>query len=423
LIFTAMAGLFGLGLLARERGATRLRLARWYASAALLGVSLTAPYWATVFAMRGLVGDFNLVAAGPDQHVVALSQLFSLQWGFGDPSATGPDDAMSVSLGLVHCLAAGAGLVASRRDATVRSAFAVYLLGCLMMLPLSQPVWRSLPTGLRLIQFPWRLLSVTAIFQLVCILGIRPWSTRVPLAWTLTALALAAAVIGADQFQVNPETPRVEHGLATLDAQTQNLVQLEHRGFLTYANRNEFLPRTARFPMPAGPRAQGPLVVVDHGSAEPLPGSNEHHIQYRLLATAAGAAVIQQYFFPGWWVSLNGQPLESSTLARGLTPDGRMSVALPGAGAYTLEATYAGPPGWALRWTLAALGSLVAVGAMRWSARAPSPAGSPAEGGRPKPRRERQGAPSPSHARRKRPARSSAQRPPRNRASPDRAAS
>lgn len=412
LIFTTLAGLFGLGLLADARGAARQQLARWYASAAVLGLSLSAPYWATVFAMRNLVGDLHVVAAHPDQHVVQLGQLLSLQWGFGDPTDTGPADAMSVSLGAVHGLAACAGLVAGRRDAVVRSAFAVYLLGCLLMLPVSQPLWRSLPAGLQLIQFPWRALSVTAVFQLVCVLGVRPWSARVPFAWVLAALALAAAIVGGDQFQVNPETPPTERGLATLDALTQNLVQLEHRGFLTYANRNEFLPRTARFPMPAGPRDQGPLVVVDPGSAQALPGSTEHHLRYRLVATAPGAAVIQQYFFPGWEVTLDGQPVDAATLTRTLTPDGRISVPLPHAGAYTLEAGYSGPPGWGLRWTLATLGCLLAIGAMRW--RTPGTAPTTVTATTPD---------APTRTRRRRAARARGQVPPRNRARPDRAAS
>jgi hypothetical protein len=104
---------------------------------------------------------------------VELFQLFSPAWGTG-VSVPGPDDQVSFQLGIVPVVLGLFSLVVLLRrrraepageKATVRlAAFFVALtaVAVWLMLAASTPVWKALPLA-RLVQFPWRLLTVTAV--------------------------------------------------------------------------------------------------------------------------------------------------------------------------------------------------------------------------------------------------------------------
>ena len=96
---------------------------------------------------------------------VEFFQLFSPEWGFGI-SVPGPDDQVSFQLGavpVVLSLLATTSLLGRRRSLPhLRFFAALTALAVLLMLSLSAPLWQLLPL-VRLVQFPWRLLSVTTI--------------------------------------------------------------------------------------------------------------------------------------------------------------------------------------------------------------------------------------------------------------------
>jgi len=96
---------------------------------------------------------------------VEFFQLFSPEWGFG-LSVPGPDDQVSFQLGavpVVLSLLATASWLRRRRSLPhLRFFAALTALAVLLMLSLSAPLWQLLPL-VRLVQFPWRLLSVTTI--------------------------------------------------------------------------------------------------------------------------------------------------------------------------------------------------------------------------------------------------------------------
>ena len=103
---------------------------------------------------------------------VEFFQLFSPRWGFGT-SVPGPDDGMSFQLGVVPVVLSLFAMVRllshEARAHWTRSArrlvaffAALTLIAVTLMLSVSAPVWQTLPL-VRLVQFPWRLLSLTVV--------------------------------------------------------------------------------------------------------------------------------------------------------------------------------------------------------------------------------------------------------------------
>jgi len=104
---------------------------------------------------------------------VEFFQLFSPTWGTG-VSVPGPDDQVSFQLGIVPVVLGLFSLVvvlrrhrsepASDKASARLPAFFVALtaVAVWLMLAASAPVWKTMPLA-RLVQFPWRLLAVTAV--------------------------------------------------------------------------------------------------------------------------------------------------------------------------------------------------------------------------------------------------------------------
>jgi len=103
---------------------------------------------------------------------VEFFQLFSPRWGFGT-SVPGPDDGMSFQLGVVpvilslfavvRLLSKGARARWTHSARRLVAFFAALtLIAVALMLSVSAPVWQTLPL-VRLVQFPWRLLSLTVV--------------------------------------------------------------------------------------------------------------------------------------------------------------------------------------------------------------------------------------------------------------------
>jgi hypothetical protein len=97
-------------------------------------------------------------------HFVQIGQYFSPFWGFGysnDPA--GANDGMSFQLGVLLVLLAITALFNLRYWRAGRAVQAYLLVTgtalLLVMTPLAQPLWETLP-ALTVIQFPWRLLAL-----------------------------------------------------------------------------------------------------------------------------------------------------------------------------------------------------------------------------------------------------------------------
>jgi len=275
-----------------------------------------------------------------------------------------PEDHMSFQLGLVHFFLAVLGALLGWRNKTLRVAFSCYLLLLIMMTPLSKYLW-TLPI-LRSAQFPWRILSVIAILQVLCCTGLRviyPERTVKKFLVMLVVLSLAA-IWYKQQFTVNTYKDPILAHCSYQTLRKERKAELTH--FWRYVQMNEFLPRTATDQPGKGPRDGAPLLVLlSPGKTEALPRNNKFRIAYRVSTEGSATILINQLYLPGWKVLVDGKEVPRRTLERGLLADGRIQVRLSG-GSRIVRAYYGGPPGWWLRDLIMALGVLAFLVRFLW---------------------------------------------------------
>lgn len=314
----------------------------------LLGLALAAIYLLPVAAETRYIkldqwtsGSYNYL-----QHFVYFAQFLSPEWGYGYAGAGLADD-FSYQLGVVvFSLAIFSGLYSlSHRyphRATVFFFLITSLLVVLLMSPLAEPVWQLIPIA-TLVQFPWRLLGMTAftmsvvagavaarergeeqadmlsqsagrpiirtstplpgspllLLGLVVILGSFPYTlpeyTEIP-AWAETPLA----VVNWDRASIVDRVGMV--------AATQEQPQTSPLEPLYLANR----------PLEAGEiiQGQGTVETLHRGGASST------------VRVTAGQRVTFQFYtydYPGWRVSIN----ERLVLHRAGPPYGLITVDVP----------------------------------------------------------------------------------------------
>lgn len=320
----------------------RVRCSIWVVSAFAWAALLGSSYWWPVLSLRGLVG-LERATEGvflASRNVVYPWQLFSRTWGFGAAQ-------MSLQLGLPHFLLACAGVWLGRRQRFLWGALACYLLLIVMMLPVSRPVWDSVGL-LRLVQFPWRILSVVATLQAVCCLGWACAGDRKGLGQRslLAGLVLATALFHANQFRAGPEPAGwARQSFRQVDDWADTYLREITHEYQTFGGVHEFLPLRAKCSAisPLGDRALVELQPA--GELRELAGNNPHRLRYQVVCRVPTKVLINQWYFPGWVVRINGCKVSAADLAASATPDGRMSLSFPVASDVRLEAYYGGPPG------------------------------------------------------------------------------
>lgn len=154
------------------RGMAWLRSGLYAAGAGLLGLLLAAIYLLPVLAETRYIkieqwtsGSYNYL-----QHFVYFSQFFEEAWGYGY-AGPGTQDDFSFQLGIVvFALITFALVVSVQQKYTHRYTaiffFATTLVAVMLMSPLAAAVWQVVPIA-SLVQFPWRLLVVTAFTMAV----------------------------------------------------------------------------------------------------------------------------------------------------------------------------------------------------------------------------------------------------------------
>jgi len=376
--FGALVCALGLSLAPRER---RPFLERALAGT-LIGVALSAPYWLTVLTMKRYVNSQAALGGHFDPSMHLLSPL-AFFWSEG--AALSRQLGLSFELGPVHFGLALAGVWCGRRDRFILAAGAMYAALLVLMTPAAVWFWSLYP--FYLMQFPWRLLAVVAIFQLMCMLGL----SRLEWAWPRTGVAVAVALVtitllwqwDALVFRPMPdgilESPQARlmlsasfpEGAAFVPMNVtrpgggdiRNTVANVRRAVplsrISTFDNAEWVPITALAHPPSRPRGES-LVELVTGSASLVPaeGSSKFRLDYVIDAATASAIRINQLYLPGWRVVLDGRAVSEASLRHDVAADGRIAVSM-GPGRHRLLAWYDGPPGW--RWTTALMLALVAV--------------------------------------------------------------
>ncbi|PJB38720.1 MAG: hypothetical protein CO108_18520 [Deltaproteobacteria bacterium CG_4_9_14_3_um_filter_63_12] len=372
MFFLPLLGILALVMLFEARlGRRRFLFA--LVGAALLGLLLSSPFWLTTLTMRPYVNldkafDGYYAAEG---HTVYAAQFLDPTWGFGGSTVDNPSDDMSFQLGLPHLLLALVGLFLGRRSHFLVVCAAFYGGLVILMTPLADPLWALKP--FKYAQFPWRLLALTATFQVLLASGLSAlWaaSPRRKLALMAVVLALVTA-FHHHQFEAQSFDN-------DFDETKENFDSTLSSSFKTMADTNEFTPRTAS-ERPTHPRGNQPIVEASAGGTVTfLEGSTDRHIVAQVVTSAPNRVQIRQLYLPGWRVSLDGETVPTQVLEAGLDAFGLMWLDV-GPGTHRLEAGYDGPPGWRWRNLVIFLGLLVFGGTFFWERRARSKTTSAAE--------------------------------------------
>ncbi|OGV34031.1 MAG: hypothetical protein A2020_01005 [Lentisphaerae bacterium GWF2_45_14] len=311
----------------------------------LMGIILSSPYWLTAMTMKKYV-NYKAVISGyfsPDMHLVSVPELFSRFWGHGGSHI---GEGMSFQLGLPHFLLALAGAVFFWKNKVVRISFILYILLIIGMLPISAILWAKVPF-LNFVQFPWRILAVIAVLQCICATGIAAAVGKIKRRYLSAAVYVGILCVCSlwyvEQFKI-----------VTVAGNAAGKIE-EHRKkrlneFYVYAAGNEFIPLTAQrgvdAPLGTRPRLQ---ISERDGSATPAEGNTAFHIRYFLETSSPTTILINQLYFPGWQILVNGENAVSPDVNWKLLPDGRGCFALPPGEKYFISAEYEGPPGWRMR--------------------------------------------------------------------------
>jgi hypothetical protein len=242
-------------------------------------------------------------------------------WGYG-LSVAGPNDGMPFTVGWSHLLlAAGICIWALSRwrdKPTERQLVwffgAAALLACVLMLEDSDLVWRIVKP-LQFVQLPWRLLGMVAICEAVLLGALGRALAELP-RWRSAAFALALALL------IIPNLSHLHAGSTDeVDPVFWTPAELARTGFET-TTLGETMPRW----MTAAPPFDPQLAVAATGAAEiktlehtPFFWSGE------VDAKTPSSIRMRIAYFPGWSVSLDGQPAEAGPS----TPWGLLTFSVP----------------------------------------------------------------------------------------------
>ncbi len=137
----------------------------WVTMSLLLAVTLSTFYWLPVLAESQYVGLGHGTSQGYQDHLVTLTDLFSLSPAYPYPTESGVAPTFPLGLVQVVIFTAALGLIFVIRPRRWVVIFfqAVGLSAAFMLTTASLPVWRLLEPGLALLQYPWRLQALTVL--------------------------------------------------------------------------------------------------------------------------------------------------------------------------------------------------------------------------------------------------------------------
>jgi hypothetical protein len=318
-------GWVGRTLLAGSAGVAALLLC-----AAFLIPLLVEGQWLQQQVFVGNTYDFR-------RHFVQWGQYLSPIWGFGysdDP--VGANDGMSFQVGLMALLCGAAGVSLLWQPVRQRAILA-YLLGATglllwIMSPLSAPLWEAVPL-LALIQFPWRLLALTALtlcaaggLALGSLSAIPGNGAAAILLISVLAVAGSAPYIGAP---LQPVEPWREDGRAVAEFEREHPDMFGYTAwvqepFTASPMTDDYLHEEYR--EVRGKTEDLERLTILRGTGEILSSySRGSSFGGRVRMTEPGIVRIHVYYFPGWQATVDGVPVTPELSG----PQGLVQVAVP----------------------------------------------------------------------------------------------
>ncbi len=319
-----------------------------------LGLMLAGIFLIPLFLERGFLGQEIWLKDTYRYwlHFVYPSQFLDPSWGYGY-SVPGPDDGMSFQLGILPFLGAAAGAWIIVRAAQRRAGaddmpalpeafffLALGLIAIFAMTPAARALWDALPP-LTLIQFPWRLLALTAVaLALLTAVAARRLEQADAAASRPFVYVAALALMLASFPYTRPELvairPADESPLALLDFE---MAHPDMRGMTFWAQRQ---PADADSPLLPQYLAGQPLTkaAIVSGQGTILAQSHTANSAYARVR-AEGPVRLRFYtsYFPGWRATVDGQPAAISADP----PNGLIGLDLP-AGEHEVSLRFGATP-------------------------------------------------------------------------------
>ena len=341
-------------------------------AALVLGLGVAAFFWLPVILERNAVNLTTLIGAGDNYdfrtHFLSIWEMLSFSrrpdWGATQSPFLFNLGVAQWTGGLLAIALMVLGRVRHRTHLIYFALATVVIL--ILMLPISEPLWAALPF-MAYFQFPWRLLGAAAV--LLAVLGgagygalalqenlggrMRTWLPAVGVALPmLLALPLSQPTPWQPFGEVNmlrmtliENSGRWLGTTSTADYVPATVEMLPERKESVVANFSLGLPldRLNRVATPEG-------TTINTEIVRPL------LTRYQIDAPEAFLLRLYQFDFPGWRVTLDGQPT-ATELAK---PEGFIAVPVP-EGQHIVEVRFGTTPDRTAAWLISALSILTAV--------------------------------------------------------------
>ncbi|MDH5679121.1 MAG: hypothetical protein OEZ28_10940, partial [Nitrospinota bacterium] len=346
LILCVMFTFYAAAVIVLESNAYRVRILQGIlvALGLLLGLAISAPYWFHVFQLKPFV---NLASA--------TTGYFNIDNWIAKPVdfyLYKADELNAYYVGIPHLLLATSGFIMSYRNPRIRVAFIIYGITLMSFTGIGSGVWSYFEL-LRYIQFPWRAQSVLITLQVICISGVLAtyfkhyrWPGYASIVMIIiTCMWYSDALSWQDkklsEFSQNEVRKMINWHLES-----------DNPSFNSMSDRLEFAPLTAIIPgsensvrikNTSKPRN---IAMIESGEGELHPaGSSKHRIKFVVKARSIIRVKINQVYFPGWLVAVDGEPVDDEVLAQNAREEGLIVFDL-GPGTHSITAYYSGPPRW-----------------------------------------------------------------------------
>lgn len=264
----------------------------------LWGLSLSAFFWLPALYDLRFVIQPNVEVANVFEHLLSLSDLIIPRWGFG-AAKIGDPSSISFQIGALHLLVfllSIPALVFSLRNKKVlfREIIPfqiIFILSLFLMLSYSRFIWQAF-SPLSVIQFPWRMLSITAFSSAFLAGGIFSLVGEKFNRWVFALLILL--LVGSNFSYIRPKNfiNRPESFYTTNEDST--------------TVRDEFLPIWVKNLPKERPRQK-----IEFSSSQAVVREEElktGRYRWEIIPTTGPLSVqINTVFFPGWRLFVNGK--------------------------------------------------------------------------------------------------------------------
>ncbi len=335
-------------------------------AAGLLGIGVSGFFLLPALLERGYIVQEQWVQGsfGYDKHFVFAGQLLSSFWGYGY-AGEGLADEMPFQLGLFPLFLSIAALTLRWHLPRWRADRNFFLAATgvvvLFMLPLSAPLWKAVPLA-ALVQFPWRLLILTAVT--LSLLGATLAADGDDVQYEISPAMVLAVAVAAGSFaytlpQYTPYSARAESDAAVVEFE---LVYPPDRTGMTAWTKEQPMTSPLVPQYLAGEPPTKAHILEGQGSVETryLGGAT---VEVLVRAETPATLELYTYYFPGWQATVDGNPVAIWPTE----PYGLIALQVP-AGEHVVRLRFGDTPV-RLAGKAVSLISLLAVGMLLWPVR------------------------------------------------------